>query len=293
LDIGHKTLKVVQVSGRGKAIRLHGAVEIDVPSGSIGRNGVVHPEFLRDKIHEAMAGALPKKITAASCVTALPESLVFTKTVDLPKLPERELEKAVPFELANVFPVTPDEAYFDWEFLGPSKDPTKIEGLVVAAPKTLVDSMVDLLKSANLDPVALETKPVALARLFANRSEKGMLIIDIGAISSSISLLDRKTLHLTSTASVGGDHLKSTTSRVETLAEEALRLIKFYQNRIEVATEFNLAILTGGGANIKGVEASLQKFLKFEVTVGRPFVNWPSYDPKFATALGLSMREIK
>lgn len=281
---------MTEVAWRGKVAKIHGAAEIPIPEGSIGRNGIGSPELLRDKIHQAMNAATPKKITATLCVTALPESLVFTKTMDLPKLPERELAQAVPFELANVFPVTPDEAYFDWAILGAAKDPAKLEALVVAAPKALVDAMVELVAAAGLTLVALETKPVALTRLFSKRSDKGVLIVDIGAVASSISLVDHGTVHLTSTVGVGGNQLKASSEKLQTLADEALQLIKFYQNRIEVKTEFAVAVLTGGGANIKGISTSFAKLLKFEATVGRPPVDWPSYDPKFATALGLALR---
>ena len=291
LDIGHETLKVAVGSPHGGSAQIVSLAEVPVPKGSKTARGIKDKDIIAQKIREAKETAKPKRITAKACISALPESLVFTKVVDLPTMSDRELAKALPFELSNIFPISPEEAYFDWAMLGPAPKQGEMEVLVVAAPKTLVEDFIDVVDKSGSELVALETKPVALTRLFAKPTMKGGFIIaDIGAVVTGIDLVVDGNLHLTATVEVGGDHLKTNPEAVKQIADEIRNLAKYYVNRIGAKTEFRHVALCGGGANLKGVGDSLEKLLKIPVAVGQPALAIPQYNPTFATVLGLALR---
>lgn len=293
LDIGLKTLKIVEIRGSGPGASLLGAVEVNVPEHSITKDGVKDKEKLAKILRDAVAIAKPHPVNTKLVASALPESLVFTKSLELPRMKLEELAKNIPFQATEFFPIPPEETYMDWQVVGELPNGT-MEVLVVAAPKILVDSLKETIEKAGFELMGLETKPIAVARALINPKEAGpLLIIDIGAAGSALTCFDQGTIKLTSTVTIGGDQIaKNIEEGIEILAAEASHLIKYYQNRLGQAQIFHKVILSGGGANIEQVPEIIEKMLKIKTEITKPQIKVNNYDPKYATAIGLSLKEI-
>lgn len=293
LDIGLKTMKLVEVRGSGAGASLLGAVEVKVPEHSITKDGVQDKDKLAKIIQEAVAVAKPSRINTKLVASALPESLVFTKSLELPKMKQEELAKNIPYQATEFFPIPPEETYMDWQVVGELPNGT-IEVLVVAAPKVLVDGLKETIEKAGFELMGLETKPIAVARAIINPKELGpLMIIDIGAADSALTCFDQGTIKLTSTMTIGGDKIvEDVEAGVKVLAAEASHLIKYYQNRLGQAQIFRKIILSGGGANIKKVPEIMEAVLKIQTVIGEPQIRVNNYDPKYATAIGLSLKDI-
>lgn len=291
LDIGHETLKVAQLSVHGSSADIISLAEVAIPKGAKTPKGIRDKELIAQKIRQACEQAKPRRITAKACVSALPESLVFTKVIELPKMTEKEIARAMPYQISHTFPISPEESYHDWMILGPGPKKDTLDILAVVAPKILVDDFLYVVEKSGSELTALETKPVALTRLFAKSGMKGgLIIVDIGAVITGIDIVADGNLHLTATVETGGEQLKSDLSPLSAIADEIKNLVKYYVNRLQKKTEFSAVILCGGGANIRGVAEELSKLLKISASVGRPAISIPNYNPTFATALGLALR---
>lgn len=293
LDIGLKTMKIVQISGRGADAYLVGATEVEVPERSITKNGVRGKDAIAKIIREAIRLAKPEKIKATLVCSALPESLVFTKSLELPSMPQKELAKNIPFQTMEFFPLPAEETYLDWQVVDTLADGT-MEILAVAAPKIAVDSLVETVMLAGLEPVAIETKPIAVTRALVPKDEKGpILLIDIGAQNSSMICYDQSTIKLTSTITLGGDKIALNTEKsVQLLANEINHLIKYYQNRLSRSRLFKKIILAGGGAKIDQVPEIIERITKIQTEIGQPVIKVNNYHPKFAVAIGLALKDI-
>lgn len=293
LDIGLKTMKLVEVRGSGAGASLLGAVEVKVPEHSITKEGVKDKNKLAKILQEAVAVAKPHRINTKLVASALPESLVFTKSLELPKMKPEELAKNIPFQATEFFPIPPEETYMDWHVVGELPNGT-MEVLVVAAPKVLVDSLKETIETAGFELMGLETKPIAVARaLVGPKTDGPLLIVDIGAAGSALTCFDSGTIKLTSTVTIGGDQIvENVEEGVKVLAAEASHLIKYYQNRLGQAQIFKKIILSGGGANIKQIPETIEKILKIQTEVAAPQIKVNNYDPKYATAIGLSLKDI-
>jgi cell division ATPase FtsA len=117
--------------------------------------------------------------------------------------------------------------------------------------------------------------------------------LDIGAKTSGLTCYDEQTIKLTSTAALGGDEIqKDFENSLKSLSQEVIHLIKYYQNRIGKASVFRKIILCGGGANIEKVTQTIENLTKIKTEIGLPQINLKGYDPRFATAIGLAMKEI-
>ena len=294
LDIGYETLKVVQLKGDNPGARVLSVSEIKIEPKSLGKDGIKDKKKIADAILEAMRSAKPHPVTAKIISSALPESQVFTKSIDLPQMTEQEINKNIPYQASEFFPVPPNEMYMDWQIVGQLPGKNLIDVLVVAAPKIIVDSLAETINMAGLELSSMETKPVSVTRALIKPSDPGpYLILDIGAKTSGITCFDQGTIKLTSTVSCGGDDLaKDFKPNIENLASEIVHLVKYYQNRIGQATIFRKIILAGGGANVPNTVSALETSTKIKTEIGWPVIKTQTYHSKFATAIGLAMKRI-
>lgn len=292
LDIGYQTMKLVQIKGSGKSARLLGAIEVPIMTGVLSKDGVREKQKLAKAIQQAMTDAKPHPISAQIVSSALPESLVFTKSIELPKMSLKEINKNIPYRATEFFPIPPEETFMDWQVVGQGND--KIEVLVVAAPKVLVTSLAEVMSSANLELMGLETKPASITRALIDSQDKSTyMILDIGAKTTGLTCYDQETIKLTSTVAIGGDKLQTDFDNgVKALSQEIVHLTKYYQNRMGQARIFHKVILAGGGANISKITQVIEGLVKIKTEVGRPQMNLKGYDPRFATAIGLAMKDI-
>lgn len=292
LDIGYKSIKLVQIKGTGNGAHLWGAVEASIPEGILRKEGIREKEKLVSAIKQAMAEAKPHPITAKIVSSALPESLVFTKSIDLPKMSQKEINKNVPYQATEFFPIPPAETYMDWQVVGERDN--RIEVLVVAAPKLVVSAITEVISMAGLELMGLETKPIAVARALINpRDDNTYLILDIGAKTSGLTCYDQHTIRLTSTTAIGCDNLVNDFGgSVKILASEIMHSIKYYQNRIGQTQMFREIILSGGGANVEKISEVLESLTKIRTEIGQPQIPINNYDPRYATAIGLGLKEI-
>jgi len=294
LDIGLKTMKLVQIRGSGPGAYLVGAIEVTVPEHCITKEGVKNKAELAKVIHEATQKAKPHKITAGLVASALPESLVFTKSLTVPKMTDEELAKNIPFQATEFFPISPDETYMDWQAVDHLPNGS-MEILVVAAPKILVNDLIDTTDKAGFELMGLETKPIAITRaLVPAKTMAPVLVIDIGAESSAITCFAEGSIKLTSTVTLGGNKIaEDIPEGARIMATEAGHLIKYYQNRLSAVQIFKKIYLGGGGANIKGLAGLIEDATKIQTEVAEPCIKVSHYDPKFAVAIGLALKEIK
>lgn len=292
LDIGYNSLKVVQVKGEGRGASLVGAAEVAIGENSLTKDGVKDKQKVAQFIRQAVSAAKPRAISARIVASALPESLVFTKTLDLPAMSPQEIGKNIPYQATEFFPIPAEETYMDWQIVGQKEN--ALEVLVVAAPKILVDALYETVKLAGFDLLGLETKPVAVVRALLPKEEmRPHLIVDIGAENSNLTCFDEGTLKMTSTAACGGNDLqKDPQNAIKALSSEIIHLMKYYQNRVGQAEVFSKILLAGGGANAATVGPTIENLVKIKTEVGLPQIKLQNYNPKFAAAIGLAMKKI-
>lgn len=315
LDIGYSTLKVVQLKKSRRGIQVWGYNEVAIPPGSLQKNGIKEPRKITEAIRIALKEARPNPISGRQVVSALPESLVFTKILELPKINPREIQQAIPHELAEFCPLSPEEVYFDWQILETKISDHQMDVLVVAAPRVLVDQYIKLMKETGLEIIALETKPLASCQALVKPEEKqGLTIVDIGAETSGVSIIDQGNLRLTGTSNIGGNTITKGLAQalglsseqaenlkrkeglkigkiknkkreilisiLDPLIEEITNSIKYYQNRIAEKGQIKEIRLCGGGSQMPGLIKYIQEQTKIKTVFGDPLANLDKKESK-------------
>ena len=289
LDIGLRSLKIVQIENDSSIL----SVKIDIPENSFSHEGVKDKIGLAKLIRAGLDHAYPRPIKAKFAFSALPESLVFSKFVNIPVDTSKEIDQFAIDQANKSFPISSNEIHLDWQFTG-KEDGQETEIIIVATPKNIVNDLIETAAMAGLEILGIETKPIAICRTFFDKKYKdALIIIDIGAQKTTISCVETGLLRLVSSVSIGGDDmLKDINKSAEILNTEIDRTLSYYQNKISSAKIFRKIILAGGGANIHGIAEAVEKATKTRTIIGSPTLKMKNYNPEFAVAIGLAQNTI-
>lgn len=305
LDFGNSSIKAVQSNPLGsKASNLLAVGLVQNPAGSV--------DFLNKAVCEKLAPAVKQLIGEAGirdkrAVVSIPESKVYSKIVMMPAMSEAELSSAVAWEAEQFVPVPVDEVEIDYSIV---KKVAGREGgilvYLVAAPKKLLQAMVDFLLSIGIEPIAIESEMVAVSRAltFGGIGEGSSLLVHIGALSSVMGIVEEESLMFSHYLNTGGVALTRAVSQSLSLpiaqAEEYKRtygmdpkqlegkvregllvVMEGMANEMQKAMEYHATengsqvrriILSGGGAYMPDLGAYLgEKFAGIEVVLGDPF----------------------
>lgn len=306
LDIGTHAIKLIELGVEGGKFGLMAAGSTPTPPKALSSPALADTEALAAAIKKLFkeTGAKSKEVNIA-----LPESKVFTRVIEVPQLSDRELTSAIRYEAEQYVPMPLDEVNLDFTVLQDSKQTgsNKMELLLVAAPKVLLEKYLGILELAELSPVAAETEIIASARALANSvpNVKTVMIVSMGAQTTDMAILRGGILTFTRSVSAGGDAL--TRSIVQTLelnsmqAEEFKKTYGLEQNKLEgkivaavkpimdtITGEIKRAaayyqekykdesvqvvLLSGGTARLPGMVTYLAQSLGIEVQLANPWV---------------------
>ncbi len=324
IDVGTSSIKIVELEKEDNYIKLanYGLIEDSDFFGEI-TNGSSVPSGL--KISEGDVSALIKqlidksKMKTDTAVMSIPIFSSFLTVMELPNLNKKELENAVPFEARSYIPVPLSEVVLDWMILPheessialkPEETATgvinraeKITVLLIAVPKEVVSKYQRIALGAGLKLSSLESESFSLARSLSGNDQGSILLIDMGARSSNLTVLYKGFIFMSHSADLSGKEITKVIGHslnVDTKRAEELKkgsgvamaasdkglaqvigpFVDRLVNEIErVESIFNKKenkkidkiILTGGTANMPGMAEYLSKKLGVVVTIGNPF----------------------
>lgn len=304
LDIGNSSLKVMQLDDNAKkrGVIGYGAGSFDP---NIVKDGViVDLESMAKAVHELFTKRVVGNISTRRVVFSVPASRSYTRNIHLPKLGTTEQRDAVRLEVEQYVPAPINELYFDYSIV--REDTETVELLVVAVPKQIVDSYLELARILNLEVVSIEPTIAASGRLFlqAENGDIPTVLVDFGTQSADITIFDSG-LVVTGTTSGGGDdftniiasalgvtgqeaHIiktkyglgvskkqkeitQSLSPTLEQMLKEIRRMIRYYEERTGTERKISQLVTMGGGANMPGLSDYMTNELRIPVRMCDPW----------------------
>jgi len=228
LDISDFSLKIIKLKKKRDYLALASFGEETIPPGIILEGEIKDEESLAKIIKKGFLEAKGEKLKTKYVITSLPEEKTFLQVIQVPKMTEEELKKAVRFEAENYIPLPAAEAYLDFQVVQPFSDHLDhIDILLVALPKKIVDPYVSSIKKAGLIPVALEIESQAIARAVIKKgvSSFPLLLIDLGATRTSFIIFSGYSLRFTSSIPVSSQKFTEAIAKnLQVSLEEAEKL---------------------------------------------------------------------
>lgn len=207
----------------------------------------------------------------------------------LPELPENLRGEAIGREAAHSLGIPMEGVYLSWQVLGVEHGQMKV--YLTVMPKDKVDSVVATLKAAGLRPVAMDIKPLCLARV---SNEPRAIIVDTCMDSMDIVVLGEGIPEVVRSLQVTPEMTPS--ERIAVLRSELERSVSFYNAaHLDRPIDLTVPILASGElAEQESDKASLAGPRERPVrSLESPLVELEGFEPaKYATCIGLALKDI-
>ncbi|MBI5621176.1 type IV pilus assembly protein PilM [Candidatus Gottesmanbacteria bacterium] len=306
LDIGSHSIKLVEIGRRKEEAVILAAGSIPTPPKALSASTPQDLESIAMIVKKLWqeTGAHTKNVNIA-----LPESQVFTRVIDVPSLSERELTSAIKWEAEQYIPMPLDQVTVDFTVLRDAKDTgtNKMEVLLVASPKTLVEKYVTILEYAELTPVAVETEIIAASRALIRTigTVRTVMVVSLGAQTTDLAIVRGGILAFTRSMSSGGEALSRAVAQsfgfeisqaeefkktygiekdklegkivnavapiMDTITTEMKRAVAYYQEKFK-DEHVGVVVLSGGTAKVPGMVVSMAESLGIEVQLANPWI---------------------
>jgi type IV pilus assembly protein PilM len=278
-----------------------------VPANAVQNNMVMDfkpvAEIIRRLIQEN--GVKSKQV-----ISAVPGRAVMMKKVQMPKQEPAELEANIEFEAQNIIPESLQNVNLDHQVLNEAEGGNKIDVLVVAVKKEIVNSYTDAIEDGGLTPAIMDVDYFALENMYESNyaadDHKGIVgLIHVGAQYTSITLLQNGVSTFTGDLPVGGDFFTANLARqlgITVEAAEALKTSGAWERKVQLDAEASLRssseelaeevrrtvslygvvpsddddglksiFMSGGGAKLAGLRTLLGERMCVPVQLSEPF----------------------
>jgi type IV pilus assembly protein PilM len=307
LDIGSSSIKMVEAAVEKSGYRVLNMGILPLPANAIQNNMVVDPTSVIETIRRLIR---ENGVKATKVISAVPGRAVIMKKVQMPRQEDAELEANVEFEANNVIPENLENVNLDYQVLNFVDGGNKMEVLLVAVKKEIVNSYADVVQEAGLTPAVMDVDYFALENMYeanyATEPGSGVIgLIHSGARYTSITLLQNGLSIFTGDLPMGGeeftDGLRKQLSisaeaaetfkvtgvlegkkdldlesmlrpMVENLVEEVRRTVSLY-GAVPSDEGDGLATihLSGGSAKLPGLRGLLEEKMAVPVRLAEPF----------------------
>lgn len=304
LDIGASTVRVIQLHDHKGSVRVLGYGSTRFDCNYIKDGVIVDLEGLANKIHHLFEEQLIGRISTRRVAIGIPVVQTFTRVMTIPIVKQSDLLEAVQLETEQYMPLPMDELYIDYEVLSKSKESQEI--IVVAVPKSVVDSRVDLVEVLGLELGTIEPTINAGGRFFAHtdKSETPTILVDLDHISSDVAAYDT-TIKVISSVTGGGDNFIQSIAKklditeheavlikskyglnvskkqkaitealmptIDNMLREMKRTIRYYEDRAEDGRKISQVVTMGSGANMPGLSDYMTQYLRLPVRMCNPW----------------------
>lgn len=305
LDIGTRFVKAVLLEKDGDQVKVQGYACEAIQGNAFAEREIKDFDAVSNAIRKVKLALKSKNKLIATAVSG---SSVLSKIVYMdPDQNDFELEGQIEIEADSLIPYPLDEVYLDFEELGESKTHVgKVDVLLSAAHKDMVDSRITLLREVQFDPKVMDIEGYALGnalRLFATQQQdEPLCCINIGASQLQVCVVKNSEVIYSKEHTFGLDTLIQDISLMHTLdrqeAEKQLiggelpgnwrqdtlpifvsnlnqhisRAMQMYISSTQAQRPQSL-LISGGGANIEGLAGELESELAVNVSVFNPFEN--------------------
>ena len=245
VDIGTASLKVVELEARGGKAHLVTYGITQIPNDLIRSESDTVVEDLSKALRETLSQA---QVSSKHAITALPGFAIFTTILDLPKMPDKELPRAIQFEADKHIPGATSEMVLDWEIIEEAEQNIVDVGqeqktisvykiLLTAAPKKLVNRYLAIFQKGGLQLQSLEPESMALVRSLVGQDPNPVLLIDMGATATDIIVVVNGAPRLTRSIDIGGNAITAAVSKSLNVSPERAEQFKKDMGMYDQATD--------------------------------------------------------
>lgn len=248
IDIGSSSIKIVQLRREhGRAIlETYGAIALgpfaELQGGQVAR---LTSQRMGEAIQDLMRES---NMTATVAGVSIPFSSSLTSIIEVPPMSDDQLKRAIPLEARKYIPVPMNEISLDW-FVIPkdeyetSNEPDTgerkkdiVEVLLVAIHNDTLSNFQSIMQGLNIQPQFYELEIFSTARSSLGHGVAPVMVVDIGASTTKVSIIERGIVRMSHTINQGGQDMTLSISRAMSWDFEKSERVKKEQGLVLDAT---------------------------------------------------------
>lgn len=238
-------------------------------------------------------------------VIGVPTGRTFSRTFTLPAKEASHVNSALEIEVEQYIPLPLSALYVDYKIVERTKE--TITAIMTAVPKVLVDACVQAVEAAGLTPVMVIPSIDAVARTLEATEEGNLstLIVDIGPATTDIAVLENGAIRVTGSVGIGGNTFtldianklevslenahqykvinglslsprqakitRALKPSLERIVAETKKVIRYYNERLNIEKNIEQVLIVGGGSNIPGLGEYFTNELIMPARVASPW----------------------
>ncbi len=308
LDIGRSSIKIMQIDNHGKKAQVIGYGNTSFDASTVVSGVIVDIEALVKATYELFMNNMVGTLTTKRVALSLPNEHSFSRVLLLPALNESDLAAAVFNEAERAIPMPIADLYFDYRIVKQDPDGSQ-EIQLVATPKKIVDSYMQVVSALGLEVAAIETNIGAVSRMVTHSegSDVVSLIIDLGSTAADLSIYDGSSVRITGTADCGSEDITQLIAKslgvsfaqahtiktryglepskkqkeirdaiepeLSKLVAEIRKVMRYYGERADANAQIGQVIVLGGGANLPGLSTYLTNEVRLPTRLCDPWQN--------------------
>ena len=250
-------------------------------------SGKIYPELIQNFINK-------NSIKPDTIFLGLPRNTVLLKYIELPLAVKENLENTLTYEIEKYFPLAADDIYFDFQIIETDNSNNKINLLVAAVKKNIVDTILETCRQAGLYFSGIEISSTALVNSLSYDRPAGhdhpyLAVADIRSDHIELDILKKDML-------IYSKYIKADTKDHDLTAEKlinelhAATIILLHTTDDDNRTDGLSLTLTGSGA-----DDDLYKLIKAKGAVDTvPYNSLSAHTlpAGFETAYGLAVKGV-
>ncbi len=284
IDLGNSAFKVCEAKRSDNSFVIEALGSSDIPGSLLENQSDQGLENIAERINEVVKAS---GIKTKAVVMSLPETIIFSRLVTLPKMKDKEVDEAIHWAIKPLVPVPLETLNVSFLKIDDVQKTGKefSNWYVVAAPKDVVQRYQVMMNKTKFELLAIETEALAITRLLFNnyQIQGDAFLVDIGADSTNLMIVRNSVVVFSQSVSTGSNSLtkaiasdygldetqadkykmtfgldfengdgkiaKTLQPVVDLIVNEISRTLAYYTSKIG-GQKVNKIFMTGGGSNL-------------------------------------------
>lgn len=214
VDIGSRWINAVEVANPTKAPQIVRASRVPLPEGAVHGGEVLEVRTVSESLRALWSSS---KFGTKRVATGIGGAKVFARDISLPFAPLARIRETLPFTVQELIPLPVTEALLD--FYPSAEEITEegptVRGVLVAASKDAVRTLVEAITTAKLTPVAVDLLPFATARALepVGIASDTVLIVSVGGSTTTLVVTEQGVPQFVRMLPIGGDDIRANVAK--------------------------------------------------------------------------------
>lgn len=229
IDFGSSSIKVIEGQAANTEINITKFESLDIPKDLYSDGKILNEAKLIDIFREFLnINNFNMKLNAYAVVNS---SSIINRKTSIPKVKEDEISSLISFQIEEFLPINQEDYVVDYLILDKiqADEKERINILLIAMPKEIVLSHLNLMKEVGLEPIALDLQGNVISKLLSfneniNNEHKiqdnTIVSIDLGYTKTEVTISINENIEVSRAIDIGSKKIYESISELLGFTED-------------------------------------------------------------------------